>query len=52
MLSNAQNVEKQPVETKNSASIVVSHLTLPAPNVAMDGGLCTNTNFVLPVGTT
>jgi hypothetical protein len=52
VLLNVRNAEKQLAEMKNSASIVVSHLTSNARNVATDGGLCTNTNFALPVVTT
>jgi hypothetical protein len=49
---NVQNVEKQLVETKTFAWIVVNHSILSVPNVAMAGGLCLITNFALPAVTT
>ena len=44
MLLNARIAEKQQEETKNSASIADSRLISRVPNVAKDGGLCTNIN--------
>jgi hypothetical protein len=45
-------VEKQPEEVKNFVLIAVSHSTSNVLNAAMDGVLCSNTNFAHPVATT